>query len=171
MIPISLTAQKVRRLALWLLVALGLAAGVTSFAQSGRGTLTGSVKDANGAVLQGATLTLTGTNTGSRFTAIASADGLFTFPELPPGTYALTVTAPGFESFTQNGITVYVGSTATVNPELRVGAATESVTVNGDASQLQAKASHAGTTVSTELIEDLPLQFSGEPRNPLQFVT
>ena len=171
MIPTSLTTQRVRRLAAWLLVALGLVAGVTSVAQSGRGTLTGTVKDANGAILQGATLTLTGTNTGSRFTAIASADGLFTFPELPPGTYALTITARGFELFTQNGITVYVGSTATVNPELRVGAATESVTVTGDASQLQTESSDVGTTVSTELIEDLPLQFSGEPRNPLQFVT
>ncbi len=136
MIHTSLAAQRVRRLAVWLLVVLGLAAGVTSVAQSGRGTLTGTVKDANGAVLQGAALSLLSADTGSRFTATSSTDGLFTFPELPPGTYTLTVTDSGFESFTQNGITVYVGSTATVNPQLHVGSTTESATVTRDASQL-----------------------------------
>ena len=95
---------------------------------------------------------------------------MFTFPELPPGAYTLSVASPGFESYTQNGITVYVGSTATVNPQLRVGSASESVTVTSDASQLQSESSDIGTTVPTELIEDLPLQFNGTVRNPLQFV-
>ena len=65
---------------------------------------------------------------------------------------------------------MYVGSTATVNVALQVGAATQSVTVTSDASQLQSDSSDIGTTVPTELIEDLPLQFSGTVRNPLQFV-
>lgn len=163
-------ARKIWRTAVGLLVTFALAAAFPSYAQSGRGTLTGSVKDTNGAILQGAALTLTGTNTGSRYEAKANEEGLFTFPELPPGTYTLSVASPGFESYTQNGITVSVGSTATVNPQLRVGSATESVTVTSDASQLQSESSDIGTTVPTELIEDLPLQFNGTVRNPLQFV-
>ena len=165
-----LTAHKMRGLMVSLMVAFGLAAGVPLQAQSGRGTLTGTLKDTNGAGLEGASINLTQTNTGSRFTAIAGTDGLYTFPELQPGSYTLAVTATGFESYTQNGITVNVGSTATVNVALKVGAASETVTVTGDASQLQSESSDVGTTVSTELIEDLPLQFNGTVRNPLQFV-
>ncbi len=170
MIPMSFKAQAVRRMALWLLMIVGLAAGGIAVAQSGRGTLTGSMKDTNGAVLQDADVVLTGTNTGSRYETKANADGLFTFPELQPGSYTLTATSQGFQSYTQNGITVNVGSTATVNVTMRVGSATESITVTNDASQLQTESSDIGTTVSTELIEALPLQFNGTVRNPLQFV-
>jgi hypothetical protein len=170
MITTSSTTQRLRRSAMWLLVALGLMTGITSFAQSGRGTLTGSVRDANGAVVQGAVLTLTGANTGSRYEAKTNEEGLFTFPELQPGTYSLGAISSGFESYTQNGITISVGSTATVNIALHVGATTENVTVTSDASQLQTESSDIGTTVSTALIQDLPLQFNGTVRNPLQFV-
>jgi hypothetical protein len=89
---------------------------------------------------------------------------------LSPGTYSLAVASTGFESYTQSGITVSVGSTATLNIVLRLGSSTESVTVTSDASQLQTDSSDIGKTVSTELIADLPLQFNGTVRNPLQFV-
>ena len=165
----SRTAQRPWHLAVWLLLTLCLMAGIPAVAQSGRGTLTGSVKDTTGASISGASLGLTETSTGSRYTAIASDQGLFTFPELPPGTYTLTVTSPGFQSFTQSGITVYVGSTATVNPTLNVGSATQSVTVNSDASHLQTESSDQGFTMSPHVLESLPLPFGGEIRNPLEF--
>jgi hypothetical protein len=164
-------AHKSWRLVVWMLVAFGLAAGVPLYAQSGRGTLTGTVKDTSGAIIPGATLQLMETSTGSGYRAIASDQGLYTFPELPPGSYTLTVTFAGFESYTQSGITVSVGSTATADAEMQVGSATQSVTINGDASHLQTDTSDMGTTVPTELIEGLPLQFNGTVRNPLQFVT
>ncbi|MEO8736525.1 MAG: TonB-dependent receptor, partial [Edaphobacter sp.] len=165
------TKQKLLRLAVGLLVALGLAAGTPGFAQSGRGTLTGMVKDSTGAIIPGAALTLQEVNTGSRFATIAGPQGLYTFPELEPGMYALTVTSPGFQSYTQKGITVTVGSTATVNTEMQIGSTTQSIVVTSDASQVQTESSDIGTTVPTTLIEDLPLQFNGTVRNPLQFVT
>jgi hypothetical protein len=165
------TKQRFLRLAVWLLVAFGLAAGTPGFAQSGRGTLTGMVKDSSGAIIPGAALTLQEVNTGSRFATIAGPQGLYTFPELEPGTYALTVTSAGFESYTQNGITVTVGSTATVNTALKIGSTTQSIVVTSDALQVQTESSDIGTTVPTTLIEDLPLQFNGTVRNPLQFVT
>jgi Carboxypeptidase regulatory-like domain len=164
-------AQSGWRIAAWLLVVLGLWVGTPVLAQSGRGTLTGSVKDSTGAILPGASLDLQETSTGSRYAAVASAEGLYTFAELPPGTYILTVSSPEFQSYIRNGITVNVGSTATVDAVLKVGASTQSVTVTSDASQLQSESSDIGTTVPTELIEDLPLQFNGTVRNPLQFVT
>jgi hypothetical protein len=125
MMHTQLTAQSIWRLAIGLLVAFGLAASVPGWAQSGRGTLTGTVTDTNGAALQGAALNLSETNTGSRYAAVSGPEGLFTFPELPPGSYSLTVAAPGFQSYTQNGITISVGSTATVKPEMKVGGTAE----------------------------------------------
>src|SRR5450631_572985 len=171
MIHTNRTAQRTLRLAVWLLAVFGLIAGIPGMAQSGRGTLTGSVKDATGASIVGAAVTLTETNTGSRYAAVANSQGLYTFSELQPGTYTLAVTSPGFKSYTQIGITVNVGSTASVNAVLEIGAATQNITVTSDASQLQTESSDVGTTLPSELIEDLPLFFGGEPRNPLQFVT
>jgi hypothetical protein len=167
----SLKTLTTLRLAVWLLAVFGLVAGIPGLAQSGRGTLTGSVKDTTGAVVPGVTISLKEINTGSRREASTSGEGLYTFSELSPGTYSLTITSPGFQSYIQNGITVNVGSTATINAVLKIGSDTESVTVISDASQLQTESSDIGTTVPTQLIEDLPLQFSGAPRNPLQFVT
>jgi len=171
MIQRNQTAKRPWRLAVYLLAMLGLIACIPALAQSGRGTLTGSVKDTTGANIPGASLDLKETNTGSHYASVASGEGLYTFPELPPGTYSLAVTSPGFKSYTQNGITIFVGSTATVNAVMQVGASTQSVEVISDASHLQTESSDIGTTVPTELIEDLPLQFNGTVRNPLQFVT
>jgi hypothetical protein len=166
------TAKRPCCAAVWLLLILGLAAIVpVALAQSGRGTLSGSVADPTGAIIPGAALDLREISTGSRYAAKSNGQGLFTFPELPPGTYSLAVTSPGFESYTQNGITVTVGSTAEAQAILKVGASTQTVTVNSDASQLQTDSSDIGTTVPAQLIEDLPLQFNGTVRNPLQFVT
>ncbi len=171
MIHTNRTAQRPWLLAVWLLLAFCLATGNPSLAQSGRGTLTGTVRDAKGAAIPGASLRLIEANTGSVYAGTSNADGLYTFPELPPGTYTLTVTDSGFESYTENGITVNVGSSATVDATLKVGSATESVTVTSDASQLQTESSDIGTTIPATLIADLPLQFNGQVRNPLQFVT
>lgn len=166
-----LKAHDIRRLVIWLGVTLGLLASIPIVAQSGRGTLTGTVKDTVGAVVPKASLNLTEQSTGSRYKTVSSAEGIYTFPELPPGTYTLTVEVPGFESYTQSGISVYVGGTAVANVALKVGSTNETVTVTGDASHLETQSTDIGTTVSSKLIEDLPLEFSGAPRNPLQFVT
>lgn len=165
------TAQRPWQWAVWLLVTLAVGSGWLSQAQSGRGNLAGSVKDSSGAVVPNASLVLRETNTGATFNGSSSAEGLFAFPELVPGSYTLTVTAPSFETYTQSGITVNVGSTSTMNVALKVGAASTSVTVAGDASHLETESTDVGTNVSSELIADLPLEFSGAPRNPLQFVT
>jgi hypothetical protein len=132
----NLTAQRPWRLAVWLLTAVGLVAGIPVAAQSGRGTLSGLVTDTTGAIIPGASLKLTETGTGSRYDAVSSGQGLYTFPELQPGVYTLAVTFPKFESYTQTGITVSVGSTSTVNAVLSVGAASQSIIVSGDATQL-----------------------------------
>jgi hypothetical protein len=94
-----LTASRPWHLAVWLLAVFGLAAGIPGFGQSDRGNLTGTVTDTNGAVIQGAAITLTETQTGSAYNGKSGPEGLFNFPQLPPGTYALEVNAAGFETY------------------------------------------------------------------------
>jgi hypothetical protein len=162
-------AQKMWRLILLLLVAIGFIATVPVVAQSGRGTLTGAVKDGNGAYIPAAAVKLKETNTGSAYSTTSNAEGQFTFNELPPGSYTVTATAPGFESYTQSGIAVDVASTSTVNAVLKVGAETASVVVNGDASHLETESTVVGFSMSPDALESLPLPFGGEIRNPLEF--
>jgi len=169
MIQLKLAAQRPWYLAAWLFLAIGLAAGIPSLAQSARGTLTGTVKDANGAFIPGAAVNLKETDTGSAYSIKSTAEGLFTFSELPPGSYILSVTAPGFESYTQSGIGVEVGNTSTVTAELKVGAESATVSVNSDASHLETESSDVGFTMSPQELESLPLPFGGEIRNPLEF--
>jgi len=153
-----------------ILTALFLLCACLAHAQSGRGTLTGSVKDTSGAVLPNVDVTLTESSTGTSYKAVTNGEGIYNFPELAPGTYSLAASASALKRYTQNGITVNVGNTAKVDVTMAVGGANETVTVTGDASQLQTESSDVGTTVSTKLIQDLPLQFNGTVRNPLQFV-
>jgi len=164
MIQRKLAALRPWHVAVWLLAVFGLLAGISGLAQSGRGTLSGTITDSTGAIISGASVDLKETNTGSGYSAVANGQGLFTFPQLPPGTYSLTVGFAGFQSYKQDGITVNVGSTATVDVVLQVGAATSSVTVSGDASHLQTESSDIGTTVPSELIEDLPASIPTLPQ-------
>ncbi len=165
------TAHRTWRLLLLLLAAFGLVAGVPVLAQSGRGSLTGTINDTSGAVIQGAAITLTETQTGSPYDSKSSPEGLFTFPELPPGTYTLEVNANGFETYRQVGIDVAVASTSTVNVQLKIGSAQATVTVTSDASHLESESSDVGFTMSPEVLESLPLPFGGEIRNPLEFAS
>lgn len=162
-------AQTYWRMAAWLLVVLSLWVGIPVMAQSSRGTLTGTVKDANGSFIPGAAVNLKETNTGSGYSTKSTAEGLFTFNELPPGSYTLSVTSPGFESYTQSGIGVDVGNTSTVTAALKVGAESATVSVNGDASHLETESSDAGFTMTPQVLDSLPLPFGGEIRNPLEF--
>ncbi|MGD0737499.1 MAG: carboxypeptidase regulatory-like domain-containing protein [Terracidiphilus sp.] len=162
-------AHRIWRLLFLMLVAFGLVAGVPVVAQSGRGTLTGTITDTTGGVIPGATVTLKETQTGSSYNSKSGPEGLFTFTELPPGTYALEVNAAGFEAFRQVGIDVLVASTSTVNAQLKIGSAQSTVTVTSDASHLETESSDVGYTMSPQVLEALPLPFGGEIRNPLEF--
>ncbi len=155
---------------LLLCVFLFFIGGNVAWPQQGEGALTGDVHDASGASVAGAAVGLAEINTGSKYNTISSDQGLYRFPELPPGTYQVTVTAPGFQKVVQTGITISVSDTAVLHIVLPVGVTTQSVTVSADASQLKTETSDVGTTVSPAMMEDLPLPFSGNIRNPVQFL-
>src|SRR5579864_2712883 len=106
-------------------IALGLVAvafaSSTSFAQT-TGTILGQVLDATNAAVGNAVVEVQNTGTGQARKAMTNSEGTYLLPSLPPGTYNVTVTVPGFKVFAQAGITVEVGENVRVNAVLQVGA-------------------------------------------------
>src|SRR6478672_1323863 len=98
-----------------------------AFAQSqlGTGAISGVVQDPSGAIIGGAQITITNTETGLVRSAASGSAGQFTAPVLPPGKYQLRVAKPGFSTLEQNDIVVNVGGTATLTAVLQVGAVSE----------------------------------------------
>src|SRR5579885_3064605 len=102
----------------WRLVASVLFCAVFSFAQSDRGTITGTVSDPAGAVVPNAPIQVKSAQTGAEYTAASSATGNFTFAQLPPGAYEMTVTVPGFKNFIRQNIVVQATQTVRIDAVL-----------------------------------------------------
>src|SRR5438270_53112 len=88
-------------------------------AQSDRGTITGTVLDPGNAVIPNATLSLKNAATGAAYQTVTTGTGNYTLPSLPSGLYTLTVAAPGFNQYIQEGIQVQVAQTARVDVILK----------------------------------------------------
>ena len=118
-------------LVVWLLAAPPARAQAVAGSQ-----LFGVVRDASGAAVPGATVTVTKTDTGQARTVQSSADGSYAFPNLPVGPYELKATLSGFNTYVQSGIVLQVGTNPVVNATLTVGNLGETVTVVGNAAQV-----------------------------------
>ncbi len=144
---------------------------IGTFAQSNSGSIQGTVTDSSGAALSGANVTGLNMDTGISTPTITNDAGLYSLPNLPPGRYSVTVEAPGLKRYVREGVTVTTGATVALEIQLQIGAVTENITVNADASQLETATSDIGATVETSLVSNLPLEVSGTIRNPVQFIT
>jgi hypothetical protein len=164
------------KLVAWILICLAGWAP-SALAQTDRGTITGTVLDPAGAVIAGAQLEARNTATGAVYAAASSATGNYSIPQLPAGTYELSVTMPGFKKYVRTDIVITVASTVRVDPQLEVGAATESVTVTAEAAQLKTESGELSHNVSSNRLNQVPvIQLSGGAglgniRNPLNAVT
>jgi hypothetical protein len=130
-------------------------------AQSDRGTVTGTAADPAGAVVPNAGVDLKNTQTGAEFKTVTTATGNFTIASVPAGIYDLSVAAPGFSRFIQKGIQVQVALTIRLDVALKIGGATESVTVSAEAPMLRTENAESSTNVSGDKINNLPLNFGG----------
>src|SRR6266566_48032 len=90
------------------LVVLLLTVLPSAFAQITTGTITGTVTDASGAVMADASVTVTSTQTGASRTSNTNSEGSFSFPELNPGTYNISVIKPGFKKVTEKNVELHV---------------------------------------------------------------
>ncbi len=156
----------------WILTALLLAATL-SFAQSDRGTVTGTVVDQAGAVVPGVEVVLISLDTGVERRTQTTDTGNYTLGQAPAGVYSVNVAKEGFRKFSQSGIRVQVAQTVRVDVTLQVGSTTESITVTADAPLLKTENAEQSTVISGERINRLPLNFgtgAGAIRNPLTFL-
>jgi hypothetical protein len=134
---------------------------MAAFAQSDRGTITGTVQDPAGGVIPTAAVVARHAETGSQYQTTTTSTGNYTLPQLPLGSYDVTVEAPGFEKFVQQGIRIFAAQTERIDITLRVGANTESVTVSADASLLKTENAEQSTTIAIEKLDALPLPYLG----------
>lgn len=130
---------------------------VSAHAQLDNGSITGTAHDATGAVVAGATVTIRNVATGVTSTLKTNQDGTYQALALIPGTYEVEVTAPGFGTTKQTGIEVHVKSRAQVDFDLKAGGQNDTVEVSAEVLGLQTQSADVGNVVSTQQINDLPL--------------
>jgi outer membrane receptor protein involved in Fe transport len=134
-----------------------LLAGMQVAAQQITGSIRGTVVDPSGAVLQSAVVVAQQNETGLERSATTNRGGEYVLLELPIGHYQIRVEAKGYQKYRQEGITLGVNQTATVNVHLKLGAETQQVEVKADAQLVQSTVSSLGETVMQREILDLPL--------------
>lgn len=125
-------------------------------AQTVSGTITGTVADSSGAVIPGAAIRVTNTATNEVRNAVSNNVGLFSIPALPPGPYAIDVTAKGFEQ-AGSSVTLSVGQVLNVNFKMQVGSTTQKVEVVANESLgLETQSHELSTVMNAVALEDLP---------------
>ena len=133
-------------------ILLSMAAG----AQVLYGTLTGNVTDSSGAVIPNATVKAFNTETGVARETTSNAAGIYTFNDINPGSYQITIAADGFTRQQENNITVLTNTVDRVNVQLAVGSISQEVTVGTAPPLLQADRAETDYNISSEQIAELP---------------
>jgi hypothetical protein len=119
--------------------------------------ITGTVKDASGGVIPGASITARNVDTGFTRTGVTDSQGEYRLPSLPPGRYAVTTELSGFTTEARPDIVLIIDQTAIINFALRPAAIAETVTVTGESPIVDITRSDVSTSVSSQQIQDLPV--------------
>src|SRR6266567_5113272 len=138
--------------------------------QAVNATLLGSVTDSSGAAVANAKVTLAETNTGISHTSQTNDSGNYVFPDLPPGTYAITAEQSGFKRASRTGIDVIVNTTERVDLVLQPGNVTDTITVQAESPILQTERADTGRKLETVLTENMPLGTNRNFQNLLNLV-
>jgi len=135
-----------------------LLAAVSLSAQTFRGTILGTVTDPTGAVVAGAKVTVKNTGTGLERTTETSADGSYSVPELPIGTYTVTITQSGFQTSITTGVTVDVAVERRVDAAMKTGEVATKVEVSADQlPMVETTTNDMGGVLTAKTVEDLPV--------------
>ena len=156
----SSLSRRVRILSVGLVFAV-IVWNVPLLGQYTTASLGGTVVDASGASVPGATVMVQHNDTGFSETATTGNDGAFLFPSLPVGNYRLTVEKSGFTAYFQEGITLAVNEAASEKVVLKVGKATDRVTVSANADIVATRDATVGQVVDERRVVDLPLNGRG----------
>ncbi|HZT70290.1 MAG TPA: carboxypeptidase regulatory-like domain-containing protein [Terriglobia bacterium] len=121
------------------------------------GSISGIVTDPSGAVVPGAQVTATNTETGIKQSAKSDSAGFYSFPELPIGPYTLTVVHTGFKEFRQTGLVINANSSIRVDVQLEVGETKQSVTVSSTAVHIETTNTQMGEVITGSVMTSIPL--------------
>jgi outer membrane receptor protein involved in Fe transport len=134
-----------------------LFSGGLAFAQQDQGAITGVVQDGEGAVVPGAQVTLTNVDTGLILQRKSDASGVYVFSPVKIGNYRVSATAPGFKITSQEHVHLDIEQRLNVVIALKPGDVTQTVTISGEPPLLQTQSASVGQVVSTQTINDTPL--------------
>lgn len=157
---------RIRALALMLCLLLASMAGGVAVAQTFSSSIAGTVTDASGAIVRGATLQLQNMSTNDLHEEKSGQDGTYSFTALLPGTYKLTVTCQGFETYEKSGMVLAANTAATINVPLAVGSRQEKVVVSANSVLVDTESATNSVTMDQELLQSLP----NNTLQPLNFV-
>ena len=128
-----------------------------AFAQTDRGTITGTIWDPTGAMIGGAAVTAKNTQSGAEYQAASTGTGNFTLALLPAGTYELTATMTGFKKYVRPGVIVSVAQVVRIDVALEVGQLSEVITVEAESPLLKTESGELSHNVSYDRADSIPL--------------
>ena len=146
------------------LLAVFIPASASSLFAQATGSIRGTVVDTSGALISGATVTATNSETSSVRAVVTNKEGIYVFPSLAIGTYSLRISHDGFETQKRDGIQLLTGQTLDLHIEIAIGSVTQSVEVSSAAPLIQTASSSVQASVDQKQMQELPLN----GRNPLQ---
>ena len=133
------------------------AGAIQAFGQAtNSGIVVGEITDPSGALIPGATVTLTDASVGVKLTDVSNAEGKYAFTTVPPGTYTISVTKSGFSTSKSEHQVVNIGTQLTINLTMKLGTGSETVEVTVIGTELQTLNSTVGQTIPQEAIDSLP---------------
>ena len=148
---------------------IGTLFAVAALAQFESATLTGVVTDAGGAVVPAAHVRAVNEATNIEAATLTNGEGRYVFPNLRPGSYKVTATAPGFKQFVSSGVVLQVNQAARLDVQLTIGAVNEEVLVTGEAPVLETESGNRGAVIDRTKMVELPL--NGRDYNQLALLS
>jgi hypothetical protein len=129
-------------------------------AQADRGSISGRITDNTGAIVSGSTVTLRNEDTGVLQSAVTNSEGVYTFPNLNPGSYTIAIERSGFKKVERSHTVVDVNQVNQQDVTLDVGTSSEVIEVTTGVQQLQTSSASVGLIVEQRAIQELPLVYS-----------
>src|SRR5437016_2719650 len=149
-----------------ILLAILLALSSPILWAQGTSQIQGVVKDTSGAVIGGAEVKATQTDTGVARTVMSAEDGVYVLPNLAIGPYRIEASKPGFSTYVQSGIVLQVATNQTVDVTLKVGEVAQQIQVEANAPLVDSQGVSVGSVIENRRILELPLN----GRNPVELI-
>jgi len=139
------------------IVALAIVSAAQAAAQTGDGSLRGYVKDQQGGVLPGVTVTARSEALLAPVVAVTDSSGYYRLNNLPPGTYVMTAELPGFATQKRDGVLMRAGLTFAIDIELTIGSVAETITVSGESPMLETSKPTSVLNIDGALLRAAPV--------------